>query len=270
MSNGPMRDDFSAAVRDALGKRVGLRCSLPDCRATTSGPHSDPARVVNVGVACHITAASEGGPRYDPTITAEQRAAPENGIWLCQTHAKLIDNDAPRYTVEILRAWKEVSEHLMQQELGATVAPQDRNALATRGRLTAVLLDATAHFDRLSEMGATGLDPDGAEVARQIEHRIGDIVIDVLTLNAHPLFDAADRQETAIAVKSMKAALRVRGFQYRYGYVDYDEDIFRAYVEAQQNEYLLDSPEQARGQFVDALEQFERLTGIRTVRVEIA
>jgi uncharacterized SAM-dependent methyltransferase len=81
------------------------------------------------------------------------------------------------------------------------------------------------------------------------------------------LVAAADRQETAIAVKSMKAALRMRGFQYRYGYLNYDEDIFRGYVEAQQNEYLLDSAEGARGLFVDALEQFERLTGIRTIRV---
>lgn len=262
-----MRDDFSAAAKDALGKRVGLRCSLPDCRATTSGPHSDPARVVNIGVACHITAASEGGPRYDATLNSEQRAAPENGIWLCQTHAKLIDNDAERFTVEKLRAWKEASEQLIRQELEATHTRQNRDALATTGRLTTVLLDATAHFDRLSEMGAKGLDADAAETARHLEHRISDIVVDVLGLKANPLFDSADRQETAIAVKSMKAALRMRGFQYRYAYVDYDQDIFRAYVEAQQNEYLLDSPEVARAHFANALEQFERLTGIRTLRI---
>ena len=104
---GLMRDDFSAAVKDVLAKRVGFRCTLPDCRATTSGPHSDPSRFVNVGVACHITAASEGGPRYDAGLTSDQRMAVENGIWLCQTHAKLIDNDTQRFTVDVLRAWNE-------------------------------------------------------------------------------------------------------------------------------------------------------------------
>ena len=93
-------------------------------------------------------------------------------------------------------------------------------------------------------------------------------MVDALALKANPLFDSADRQETAIAVKTMRAALRLRGFQYRYAYVDYDEDIFRAYVEARQNEYTLGSVEQARAQFVDAFDQFERLTGLRTLRIK--
>jgi hypothetical protein len=85
-------------------------------------------------------------------------------------------------------------------------------------------------------------------------------------LKANPLFDTADRQDTAIAVKTMRAALRLRGFQYRPGYVDYDEDIFRAYVPPSQNEYGVNSVERARTEFVDAFDQFERLTGLRTLR----
>ncbi len=264
-----MRDDFSAAVKDILAKRVGFRCTLPDCRATTSGPHSDPSRFVNVGVACHITAAAEGGPRYDAGLTSDQRIAVENGIWLCQTHAKLIDNDTQRFTVDVLRAWKRNAEERTQQELEATSSPGNRDLLATSGRLTAVLLEATAHFDWLSEAGVTdSLSPEFAEVARQLEHRINGLVVDALALKANPLFDSADRQETAIAVKTMRAALRLRGFQYQYAYVDYDEDIFRAYVEARQNEYTLGSVERARAQFVDAFDQFERLTGLRTLRIK--
>lgn len=37
----------------------------PDCRVVTVGPHTDPTKRVNVGQACHIEAASEGGPRYN-------------------------------------------------------------------------------------------------------------------------------------------------------------------------------------------------------------
>ena len=60
-----MRDDFPKPVIEALGKRVAYLCSNPSCRQTTLGPHTDDGTAVNIGVAAHITAASEGGPRFD-------------------------------------------------------------------------------------------------------------------------------------------------------------------------------------------------------------
>jgi hypothetical protein len=104
------RDDFSLQTKETLAKRVGIRCSNPNCRQPTSGPQLDPQKVINVGVASHITAASPGGPRYDAILTNEQRQDVENGIWLCQTCGKLIDNDVARYTVSLLLRWKLVSE----------------------------------------------------------------------------------------------------------------------------------------------------------------
>jgi hypothetical protein len=64
----------------------------------------------SIGVAAHITAASEGGPRYDPSLTADERASAENGIWMCQNHGKLVDSDASRYTVEQVRVMKGEAE----------------------------------------------------------------------------------------------------------------------------------------------------------------
>ena len=86
-----MRDDFSLATKELLAKRVAYRCSNPECRHVTSGPQVDPAKAVNIGVSAHITAASAGGPRFDPTITPDERQKPDNGIWLCQSCAKLVD-----------------------------------------------------------------------------------------------------------------------------------------------------------------------------------
>jgi hypothetical protein len=88
-----MRDDFNSQIKDTLSKRVGLRCSNPNCRVLTSGPNSCEDKVTNIGVAAHIKAASIKWPRYDPSMTPIERSSIRNGIWLCQTCAKLVDND---------------------------------------------------------------------------------------------------------------------------------------------------------------------------------
>jgi len=84
-----MRDEFPSAMKELLAKRVAYRCSNPDCRQVTAGPQEDTSKVVNLGVAAHITAASPDGPRYDPSLTPEERRSANNAIWLCQTCGKL-------------------------------------------------------------------------------------------------------------------------------------------------------------------------------------
>jgi hypothetical protein len=77
---------------------------------------------VNVGEAAHITAAAPGGKRYDPSLTQEERRAASNGIWLCELCAKLIDTDEARFTVELLRRWKQDAEARALRDI-ATAAP---------------------------------------------------------------------------------------------------------------------------------------------------
>lgn len=112
-----MRDDFSSTVKDILSKRVGLHCSNPNCNALTIGPNSLDHKTINIGVAAHITAASPGGPRFNPTLTTEYRSSIGNAIWLCQSCAKLIDSDPNRYTLLILNNWKTEAERNAQLEL---------------------------------------------------------------------------------------------------------------------------------------------------------
>lgn len=109
------RDGFSREVIDRLAKRVGHRCSYPDCRLPTAGPDAAEG-VTNTGVDAHIAAASPGGARYDETMTPEQRAAFTNGIWLCQVHAKLIDDDELTYSVPRLLDWKATAEAMASLE----------------------------------------------------------------------------------------------------------------------------------------------------------
>lgn len=112
-----MRDNFSQKTLDVLAKRVGVRCSNPSCRKLTTGPRTDSERIVCIGVGAHITAASPGGRRYDASLSPEQRASEDNGIWLCQNDAKLVDNDDQRYTVDVLRQWKLKAEATALAEL---------------------------------------------------------------------------------------------------------------------------------------------------------
>lgn len=109
------RDDFSQPTKEALAKRVALRCSK--CRVATTGPHTSNAQVVNLGVACHICAASPGGPRFDVAMTPQQRTSIDNAIWLCQSCAKLVDSDPIKYTVSVLTTWKLDAEARAAREL---------------------------------------------------------------------------------------------------------------------------------------------------------
>src|ERR1019366_6293414 len=105
-----MRDDFKEKIKQTLAQRVNAHCSNPSCRAHTSAPQKNPAKAINIGVAAHISAAAQGGPRFDETMTEQQRSSVENGIWLCQNCAKLVDNDTLRFSSLTLRKWKAVPE----------------------------------------------------------------------------------------------------------------------------------------------------------------
>ena len=100
------RDDFTEKTKLKIAKRAGWLCSNPRCRCSTVGSNAEGDGEIVVGVAAHICAAASGGPRYDPAMTPEQRRSPDNGIWLCELHAKAVDSDVAEFTVERLHQWK--------------------------------------------------------------------------------------------------------------------------------------------------------------------
>ncbi len=120
-------------TKEILAQRVGSRCSNPNCRKLTSGPQENSTKAINIGVAAHITAASPNGPRYDPRLSPEERRSIDNGIWLCQNCAKLIDNDSARYTITLLCEWKVLSERASLLEIESTSSkPDSRMGLLVR------------------------------------------------------------------------------------------------------------------------------------------
>jgi len=103
------RDEFKATVIRTIAQRAGYRCSNQNCLRPTIGPDGADDSA-SIGVAAHITAAAEGGPRYDPSLTPEERAAAENGIWLCQSCSRLVDVDVISHPVDQIREWKTLAE----------------------------------------------------------------------------------------------------------------------------------------------------------------
>lgn len=113
-----LRDDFSRKTKGMLAKRVANVCSNPSCRVRTIGPDEGGAGRLISGL-LHISPPPRaGGPRYDPFMTLEERSGIDNGIWLCQNCAHLIDADSATYPVELLHRWKEQAEREARASLG--------------------------------------------------------------------------------------------------------------------------------------------------------
>lgn len=111
------RDNFSVSTARILAERVGYLCSNHNCRIHTVGPNNNVEKSTKIGEAAHITAASEGGPRFDKNLRPGQRTNIENGIWLCSNCADLIDKDFVTYPVPFLKKWKADAELEMYEKI---------------------------------------------------------------------------------------------------------------------------------------------------------
>ena len=117
MAGVSTRHEFNRTTTAALAKRSGFQCAI--CQAVTVGPSAESLHsITNIGVAAHITAAAPGGPRYDTSLTSAERSGIGNGIWLCQNHAKLIDDDLVTWTVAKLHDIKSRHEAYTSRTLG--------------------------------------------------------------------------------------------------------------------------------------------------------
>jgi hypothetical protein len=147
------RDEFTPSTKHKLADRAGHVCSMPGCGARTTGAKKGDAEgVVRLGQAAHITAAAQGGPRYDGNLSSEQRRHISNGIWLCLTHAAAVDADDRQFTVETLKAWKRDAEEqswaaLMRGPTGqGPPAARSENLQAIRARVVAASQDDIHSF----------------------------------------------------------------------------------------------------------------------------
>ncbi len=150
-------DDFNETVKRKVRERVGLLCSKPDCRVPTMAPSN------NIGNAAHICAASKGGPRYDKSMTSQERKSIDNAIWLCATHATEIDRNPKKFPKELLYQWKKQAEDSATQELGikrpSTSDTINTVSSALTALPTAYLPHAISNTHLATEKSLEKLDP---------------------------------------------------------------------------------------------------------------
>ena len=139
------RDEFTEKTKHQIAKRAGWLCSDPSCRRATIGSNSDGDGEINLGTAAHICAAAPEGPRYDPTMTPEQRRSADNGIWMCRLHGAAVDAKDSKFTVELLHEWKAQAQKDSWQRVLYSEMPHGATVQApAKGDLSAHLRAAAA------------------------------------------------------------------------------------------------------------------------------
>lgn len=117
------RDEFNGKTTETLAKRASFICSNPDCRClTVAASDVDDMKFLYTGKAAHITAASEGGPRYDENLTSEHRSDISNAIFLCSNCADMIDkNKGADFPTTMLLDWKDQHEKWVRDNLNKSL-----------------------------------------------------------------------------------------------------------------------------------------------------
>jgi hypothetical protein len=134
------RDNFSTKVKETLKLRAAFICSNPGCRRMTVAPSPENSEMVQyIGECAHITAAINGGPRFDDRLTPEYRSSIENAIFLCSNCATMIDkNNGYDYKEPVIRDWKKQHELWISNNLNKSIESQSNiNTYNQSGGITA-------------------------------------------------------------------------------------------------------------------------------------
>ncbi len=125
MTKSDKRIEFDPKVKEIIAKRAGYKCSFPDCHKTLIGPGVNNDDTICIGECAHIFSAVKTGPRTDGGLSEEELKRPENGIFLCRNHHKIVDGKSKsnKYTSDLLVRYKNRHEFLISAELGEYCYP---------------------------------------------------------------------------------------------------------------------------------------------------
>ena len=167
-----IRDDFSQPIKNTLKMRAAFICSNPNCKKMTIAPSPEnEEKVQYIGIAAHITAATEGGPRFDESLSKEKRKSINNAIFLCGNCSIMIDkNNGIDYKKEVLFEWKKSHDEWVLKQLNKTINTNTNvrvESFKQSGGITANIINVEKL--KISEKN------EGREHDRQLFIKIDDI-----------------------------------------------------------------------------------------------
>jgi hypothetical protein len=115
--------------------KSGNLCAFPGCSALMIDLQG-----VFIGQVCHIEAAEEGGERFNPKMTNDERRAFTNLMLMCYPHHK-VTNDVRQYPVAKLREMKrdherrfsDPSRSMLEKLIDWTLSDSPTSAKSLRG-----------------------------------------------------------------------------------------------------------------------------------------
>ena len=146
--------DFSADTRELLAFRASRICNNPLCATLTVGPSdAQGSLAIKLGECAHIRAARPGEARYEENMTDEQRAQPDNAIWLCASCHTMIDkNKGADFPAKMLFEWKRRHEEIIRSLLYSHHSPLPLlRKLTEEGQIAQDAVDAMEHHGALFE-----------------------------------------------------------------------------------------------------------------------
>ncbi|GAA3028644.1 hypothetical protein [Actinokineospora globicatena] len=159
------RAEPDGSTRYRLFAESAGRCQNPGCLRELFVEL--PSRTVHVAEVAHIIAAGDGGPRGEPHLPLELRAAVDNLILLCPTCHTVIDKAEHDHPVALLRGWKAGHQRRIDEAFSA-------RRMDTRAEARAALLvhrrRAKTVFDLYGPLTEHRFDPDSEVPALWREH----------------------------------------------------------------------------------------------------
>lgn len=185
-------------------------CQKPDCllplfRDEASGS-------IHVAEAAHIISAADDGPRAEPSLGEDERAAYENLILLCPTCHRIVDKAEAAYPAPLIREWKAAHRDRTAEAFGVR---RYSNRGEARDAIEQRLVENRVAWEEYGPDAGYESDPESPRAELWRRHALTTIVpnnrlvLRTLTANTH-LLDDAERQTLA------KLKLHVEEFEERH------------------------------------------------------
>ena len=112
-----MREDISARDLKILFMSSGGYCAIPECRRKLLVDETGNDDESIIAQMAHISGKKPGAPRYDKSMTDEDRNSHTNLILVCNNCHKVIDDQPNTYTVEKLHEIKDAHKRWIQESI---------------------------------------------------------------------------------------------------------------------------------------------------------